>query len=149
MDSFIVDAEVVAIDPQTGELRSFQELAGRARRDVQLGSIKVMVCLFLFDIMLLNGDVSLLSIRLRSALTISKMLIRYPFRERRRLLRIHLPPVKPLVNKPEDILQNHLLASLDHVDSVESEAGREAIEDFWEKAVESKCEGLMIKAGDN
>jgi DNA ligase-1 len=67
LNSFIVDAEVVAIDPQTGELRSFQELAGRARRDVQLGSIKVMVSLFLFDIMLLNGDVSLLSTRERSA----------------------------------------------------------------------------------
>lgn len=34
------------------------------------------------------------------------------------------------------------------MDSVESADGREAIEEFWEKAVESKCEGLMIKAGD-
>jgi DNA ligase-1 len=60
-------------------------------------------------------------------------------------LRTHLPPVK---SQDGDILQNHLQASLDHVDSVESEEGREAIEEFWEKAVESKCEGLMIKAGD-
>lgn len=34
---------------------------------------------------------------------------------------------------------------MDHVKSVENSAGREAVEEFWEKAVESKCEGLMIK----
>jgi len=34
---------------------------------------------------------------------------------------------------------------MDHVESVENSAGREAVEEFWEKAVESKCEGLMIK----
>lgn len=38
-----------------------------------------------------------------------------------------------------------LHARMDHVESVENSAGREAVEDFWEKAVESKCEGLMIK----
>lgn len=36
-------------------------------------------------------------------------------------------------------------ARMDHVESVENSAGREAVEEFWEKAVESKCEGLMIK----
>jgi len=38
-----------------------------------------------------------------------------------------------------------LHAKMDHVESVENSAGREAVEEFWEKAVESKCEGLMIK----
>jgi hypothetical protein len=38
-----------------------------------------------------------------------------------------------------------LHARMDHVESVENSAGREAVEEFWEKAVESKCEGLMIK----
>lgn len=36
-------------------------------------------------------------------------------------------------------------ARLDHVESVEADQGREVVEEFWEKAVESKCEGLMIK----
>jgi ATP-dependent DNA ligase len=38
-----------------------------------------------------------------------------------------------------------LHARMDHVESVENSAGRETVEEFWEKAVESKCEGLMIK----
>jgi hypothetical protein len=38
-----------------------------------------------------------------------------------------------------------MLARFAHVESCESEAGREAIEIFWEKAVESRAEGLMIK----
>jgi len=59
LKSFIVDAEAVAVDPLTGDLRSFQELAGRARKDVQISDIKVAVCLYLFDIMLLNGTVNL------------------------------------------------------------------------------------------
>ncbi len=58
LESFIVDAEAVAVDPVTGDLRSFQELAGRARKDVQIAEVKVAVCLFLFDMMLLNGVVS-------------------------------------------------------------------------------------------
>jgi DNA ligase-1 len=58
LESFIVDAEAVAIDPLTGELRSFQELAGRARKDVKVTEVKVAVCLFLFDMMKLNGKVS-------------------------------------------------------------------------------------------
>lgn len=58
LQSFIVDAEVVAVDSRTGELRSFQELAGRARKDVKIADVKVAVCLFLFDMMQLNGIVS-------------------------------------------------------------------------------------------
>jgi hypothetical protein len=38
------------------------------------------------------------------------------------------------------------MATLDHVESVEADEGREVVEEFWEKAIESKCEGLMIKA---
>ena len=59
LQSFIVDAEAVAVDPSTGDLRSFQELAGRARKDVQIADVKVAVCLFLFDMMLLNGMVNM------------------------------------------------------------------------------------------
>lgn len=60
ISSVIVDSEVVAVDYQTGELRSFQELAGRARRDVKAADVKVAVCLYLFDIMLLNNQASFL-----------------------------------------------------------------------------------------
>jgi DNA ligase 1 len=36
-------------------------------------------------------------------------------------------------------------ARFDHVESRESEQGRNAIEEFWLRAVDSRCEGLMIK----
>ncbi|KAG8817751.1 hypothetical protein FRC19_011172 [Serendipita sp. 401] len=135
LESFIVDAEAVAVDRHTGELRSFQELAGRARKDVKLGEVKVAVCLFLFDLMYLNGT----------------SLIQKPFRERRRLLHSHLPPMNPmdaLNEEPDAPASLHVLARLELVESVESDQGREVVEEFWEKAIESKCEGLMIKLLD-
>ena len=33
----------------------------------------------------------------------------------------------------------------DHVKSVESEEGRDAVEAFWQEAVNSSSEGLMVK----
>lgn len=38
-------------------------------------------------------------------------------------------------------------ARLSHVTSIDSDtaAGRDDIESFWETAVESQCEGLMVK----
>lgn len=57
--SFIMDAEVVAIDPATGALKTFQELSNRARKDVKLEEVKVSVCVFAFDLMFLDGQVGL------------------------------------------------------------------------------------------
>ncbi len=56
--SFIIDSEIVAIDPLTGELKSFQELSNRARKDAELDDIRVFVCIFAFDLMYFNGEVS-------------------------------------------------------------------------------------------
>jgi len=56
--SFIIDAEIVAIDPSTGEVKSFQELSNRPRKDVALQDVKVAVCVFVFDLMYYNGNVS-------------------------------------------------------------------------------------------
>jgi DNA ligase-1 len=56
--SFIIDSEIVAIDPLTGELKSFQELSNRARKDAELNDIRVFVCIFAFDLMYFNGEVS-------------------------------------------------------------------------------------------
>ncbi|CAG8604030.1 3296_t:CDS:2, partial [Acaulospora colombiana] len=91
-------------------LRSFQELAGRARKDVKVAEVKVAVCLFLFDMMKLNG--------------------------------------KPKIENGNSV-SKHVMATLDHVESVEADEGREVVEEFWEKAIESKCEGLMIKLLDD
>ena len=56
-NSFVLDAEIVAIDPVDGSLKSFQELSNRARRDVKLDDVKVSVCVFAFDLMYLDGEV--------------------------------------------------------------------------------------------
>ena len=59
-DSFIIDAEIVAIDPTDGSVKSFQELSNRARKDVKIDDVKVAVCVFAFDLMYLDGRVSVL-----------------------------------------------------------------------------------------
>jgi ATP-dependent DNA ligase len=56
--SFIMDAEVVAVDKDTGAYRTFQELTNRAKKDVKIEDIKVVVGVFAFDLMLLNDTVS-------------------------------------------------------------------------------------------
>ena len=60
ISSFIVDAEIVAIDASGDSLKSFQELSNRARKDVKFHEIKVSVCVYAFDLMYLNGQVSAL-----------------------------------------------------------------------------------------
>ena len=57
LSSFIMDAEIVAIDPISGELKSFQDLSNRARKDVNIKDIRVAVRIYAFDLMFLNGDV--------------------------------------------------------------------------------------------
>ncbi len=57
--SFIMDAEIVAIDPTSGGLKTFQELSNRSRKDVNLKDIRVSVCVFAFDLMFINEEVSI------------------------------------------------------------------------------------------
>eukprot|EP00922_Rhytidocystis_sp_ex-Travisia-forbesii_P015149 GHVS01022626.1.p1 GENE.GHVS01022626.1~~GHVS01022626.1.p1 ORF type:complete len:960 (-),score=181.51 GHVS01022626.1:749-3628(-) len=52
----IVDSEVVAYDPQTDKILPFQILTTRKRKDVDLASVKVRVCVFAFDCMRHNGE---------------------------------------------------------------------------------------------
>jgi len=56
----VLDAEAVAIDRTTGKLMPFQELSKRKRKDVKVEDIQVRVCLFAFDILYLNGEVSVI-----------------------------------------------------------------------------------------
>ncbi len=57
LTSFILDAEITAIDPTDGSLKTFQELSNRARKDVKVADVTVAVCVFAFDLMYLNGKV--------------------------------------------------------------------------------------------
>ncbi|KAL7932491.1 ATP-dependent DNA ligase [Trichoderma chlorosporum] len=117
--SFIMEGEVVAVDRETGELKNFQTLTNRARKDVAIGDIKIDVCLFAFDLMYLNGQ----------------SLLDRPFRERRELLRslfIEVP---------------HHFTWVKSLDATSGDS--ETVLEFFKSALENKCEGIMVKILDN
>jgi len=119
VDNFIIEGEVVAVDSQTGELKNFQTLTNRARKDVEIGAITIQVCLFAFDLMFLNGQ----------------SLLDRPFRERRELLR------SLFVEVPNRFTW---VKSLDATSQ-----DSEAVLEFYKSALASKCEGIMVKILDN
>lgn len=117
--SFILEGEVVAVDRETGELKAFQTLTNRARKDVDIGSIKVDVCLFAFDLMYLNGE----------------ELLDRPFRERRELLRSLFVEVA------------HHFTWVKSIDATSSDS--ETVLEFFKGATDIRCEGIMVKVLDN
>ena len=119
VSSFILEGEVVAVDQETGELKAFQTLTNRARKDVAIESIKVDVCLFSFDLMYLNGE----------------ELLSRPFRERRELLR------SLFVEIPNQFTWAK------NIDATSSDS--ETVLEFFKSATEIKCEGIMVKVLDN
>ncbi|KAL9611824.1 MAG: hypothetical protein Q9167_003551 [Letrouitia subvulpina] len=119
VNSFILEGEVVAIDRNSGELKAFQTLTNRAKKDVAIGSIKVDVCLFAFDLMYLNGE----------------ELLNRSFRERRELLR------SLFVEVP------HQFTWVKHTDATSADS--EAVLEFFKGATDIKCEGIMVKVLDN
>jgi DNA ligase 1 len=119
VDNFILEGEVVAVDSETGELRSFQTLTNRARKDVEIGAITIQVCLFAFDLMFLNGQ----------------PLLDRPFRERRELLK------SLFVEVPNRFTWAKSL------DATTQDS--DAVLDFFKAALENKCEGIMVKILDN
>ncbi len=119
VSSFILEGEVVAIDQETGDLKAFQTLTNRAKKDVAIESIKVAVCLFSFDLMYLNGE----------------ELLDRPFRERRELLRslfVEIP---------------NRFTWVKNIDASSSDS--ETVLEFFKSATDIKCEGIMVKVLDN
>ena len=119
VSSFILEGEVVAVDRESGGLKTFQTLANRARKDVVIGTVTIDVCLFSFDLMYLNGE----------------ELLNRPFRERRSLLK-------------------SLFVEIPHhftwVESLEAtSADTDAVQAFFQRALDIKCEGIMVKVLDN
>ncbi|PLB36102.1 putative DNA ligase I [Aspergillus candidus] len=119
VSSFILEGEVVAVDQETGDLQSFQTLTNRAKKNVDVGSIKVNVCLFAFDLMYLNGE----------------PLLNRCFRERRELLR------SLFVGIPNRFTW---VKSLDA-----TSADSDSVLEFFKSATDAKCEGIMVKVLDN
>ncbi|KNG47692.1 dna ligase 1 [Stemphylium lycopersici] len=119
VSSFILEGEVVAVDRESGDLKTFQTLANRARKDVVIGAVTIDVCLFSFDLMYLNGE----------------ELLNRPFRERRSLLKslfVEIP---------------HHFTWVKSLDATSADV--EAVQSFFQSALEIKCEGIMVKILDN
>ncbi|KAH8828249.1 DNA ligase [Flagelloscypha sp. PMI_526] len=122
--SFVIDSEIVAVGGD-GSLRSFQDLSNRPRKDVQIKNITIPVAVYAFDLMYLDNE----------------SLIDKPFRERRTLLHSALPQIAR--ESPSR------LARLCHVQWLPCSVGRQNIEQFFQKAANNQCEGLMVKILDN
>ena len=119
VSSFILEGEVVAIDQDTGDLKPFQTLTNRAKKDVDIGAVKIDVCLFAFDLMYLNNE----------------PLLDRPFRERRSLLQslfIEIP---------------HRFTWVKSLDATSADS--ETVLEFFKSSLEVKCEGIMVKVLDN
>lgn len=56
---FILDCEAVAWSREQNKILPFQVLSTRKRKDVESGSIKIRVHLFVFDVLYLNGEPTL------------------------------------------------------------------------------------------
>jgi len=110
----IIEAECVAIDPDTGEMKPFQELMHRRRKyGIKKAMEEYPVSLFMFDALQVNGG----------DLTLEP----YPVRHR------HLERII----EPSDRVRVAEYLITDNVDELER---------FFEKAVESGCEGVICKS---
>ncbi|QSZ31340.1 hypothetical protein DSL72_000903 [Monilinia vaccinii-corymbosi] len=119
VNSFIMEGEVVSVDRESGDLKPFQSLASRARKDVAIESVTVDVCLFSFDLMYLNGE----------------SLLNRTFRERRELLR------GLFIEAPNQFTW------VKSIDATSQDS--EVVLEFFKSATERKCEGIMVKILDN
>jgi len=139
-ESFIMEGEVVAVD-NSGSVKTFQTLAGRGKKNVGLSEVKVQVCLYAFDLMYLNGEVfppnptppSVLS---NYVLFIAedKSLLDQSFRERRELLRSRFVEVP------------NRFTWVKSIDA--SSKDQDDLLTFFKAAVDTKCEGIMVKVLD-
>jgi DNA ligase-1 len=114
----IIEAEIVAIDPDTGEMRPFQELMHRRRKyGVKQAMEEYPVSLFVFDVLLVDG----------------KDYTQKTYPVRHKMLEKTIEKSDRV--KPAEYLQT---------------ADADELERFFEKAIESGCEGVICKSiGDD
>ncbi|KAG5535352.1 hypothetical protein RHGRI_023200 [Rhododendron griersonianum] len=130
--TFIVDAEVVAVDRKNGrKILSFQELSSRERGSkdslITVDSIKVDICVLVFDIMFANGE----------------QLLSFPLRQRRKYFK--------------DLFGSEKLGYFEYAKettieaddaSLSSESTQMMMKSFLDDALSSSCEGIMVKSLD-
>ncbi|CAI9110622.1 OLC1v1010679C1 [Oldenlandia corymbosa var. corymbosa] len=127
--TFILDTEVVAVDRRKGmKLMSFQELSSRERGSkdstVSLDKIKVDICVFIFDIMFVDG----------------KQLLGTPLRQRRKYFKDLFHQEKP------GYLEYAKEMTVEADDAYpDNETTLTAVNCFLKEALHSSCEGIMVK----
>jgi len=110
----IIEAECVAVDPDTGEMRPFQELMHRRRKyGIKKAMEEYPISLFVFDTLYVDGE----------DLTLKA----YPVRHQR---------LEKIIKQNDHVKVAEYLIT-DNVDELEQ---------FFEKAVENGCEGLICKS---
>jgi len=110
----IIEAEIVAMDPDTGEMRPFQELMHRRRKyGIKQAMHEYPVSLFAFDALMTEG----------------KDLTQTPYEQRHKTL-------EKMIEKSDRVQPAQYLITDDP----------EELEKFFEKAVESGCEGVVCKS---
>lgn len=113
-ENAIVEAECVAVDPDTGEMRPFQELMHRSRKyGIKEAMEEYPISLFMFDALYVDGK----------DLTLEP----YPIRRRN---------LEKIIEQSDHIKVADYIVT-DNLDELER---------FFEKAVESGCEGLVCKS---
>lgn len=130
--TFILDAEVVAIDRKNGcKIMSFQELSSRERggKDsvITMKSVKVDICVFVFDVMFANGE-ELLGCTLRQRRKYLKDLF---YDEKMGYFQY----AKEMTVEVDD---NCLMSDVTLIE----------INNFLEEALHSSCEGIIVKSLD-
>jgi len=110
----ILEAECVAVDPDTGEMRPFQELMHRRRKyGVREAIEEYPITLFMFDLLYADGNDFTLK----------------PYLLRRKELE-------------KTIIKSGHTATAEHITTRDAEE----LEKFFERAIESGCEGLVCKS---
>jgi len=98
----IVEGEIVAIDPDTGDFRPFQELMHRKRKyDIHKVMEEIPVKVFLFDVLYLNGQ----------------ELLKKPYAERRKILERIIKP-----NENITLAQGRLVEKVEELEKLFLEA---------------------------
>ena len=119
VESFVLDAEVVAFNRETGNLVPFQVLSTRKKTEESAETAKVQVIVQGFDLMYFNGQ----------------SLLHKTLAERRKVLQDNFVAVE---NKFQ------FAKALDH----KEDGDTAVLEEFLDTAVKGQCEGLMVKTLD-
>jgi len=112
---FIIEGEILAIDPKTHAPMSFQTLSQRIHRKYDIGDIakQIPIQVNLFDVIYLDG----------------KSFFETPFRERRKVLESIISEVPGRFQLAEELITKDL----------------QKAEKFYKKALEGNQEGVMVK----